>query len=121
MVKTHKLPAYIYETLCFRCGAKVEFPLFQASFYNFATYQETHSGQIFRLDLDACHYQKRTIEDLLLEAQKIIEDRVDSPNWIELPERIKCHRCGDIFPYGELKGVSPSREDDVDAYPVPAA
>ena len=84
MVTTHKLPAHIYETLCPRCGTRVEFPLFQASFYNFATYEETHSEQIFRLDLDACHYLKRTVDDLLLKAQKIIEDCVSSPNWIEL-------------------------------------
>lgn len=121
MVITQKLPANIYETVCPRCGAKVEFPLFTASFYDFATYEETHSEQIFRLDLDACHYLKRTVDDLLLEAQKLIEDRVDSPNWIELPKEVKCHSCGEIFPCEELVGQRPSREDYVVAYTIPAA
>jgi hypothetical protein len=121
MVTTQKLPANIYETLCFRCGAKIEFPLFQASFYNFATYQEAYSGQIFRLDLDACHYRNLTIDDLLAEAQKLIEDREPSARWIELPKEIKCQGCGEIFPYGELRGVFPMREDYVDAYAIPAA
>jgi hypothetical protein len=121
MVTTQKLPANIYETLCPQCSARIEFPLFQASFYNFATYEEAHSGQVFRLDLDACHYKNLTIDDLLTEAQKLMADQAPSARWIELPKEVKCHRCGEIFPFGELQGVRRSREDYVDAYVIPAA
>jgi hypothetical protein len=121
MVTTQKLPANIYETLCPQCGARVKFPLFQSSFYDFATYEEAHSGQIFRLDIEACHYRNLTVVDLLAEAQELIGDRVPSARWIELPKEVKCHRCGEIFPYREVHGVQPSREDYVDAYSLPAA
>ena len=120
MVTKQKLPAHIYETLCPRCGARVEFPLFQASFYDFATYEEAQSEQIFRLDLDACHYRNLTVDDLLAEAQGLIEG-VGSPNWLELPKRIKCHRCREIFAHEEAQQIRPCREDYVDAYSVPAA
>jgi rubredoxin len=121
MVTTQKLPANVYETLCPRCGARVEFPLFQSSFYDFATYEEAHSGQIFRLDLDACHYRNLTVDDLLAQAQKLIEGQAPSARWIELPKEVKCHRCGEIFPYRESHGLRPSRKDCVDAYAIPAA
>jgi len=71
MVAKQRLPANIYESLCPGCGARVEFPLFQASFYDFATYQEAHSQKIFRLDLDACHYRNLTVADLLAEAHTL--------------------------------------------------
>ena len=120
MITKQRLPAHIYETLCPRCGARVEFPLFQASFYDFATYQEAQSEEIFRLDLDACHYRNLSIADLLAEAQSLIEG-VASPHWLELPQRIKCHRCREIFANEEAGQIRPSREDYVDAYTVPAA
>jgi hypothetical protein len=120
MVAKQRLPANIYESLCPKCGASVEFPLFQASFYDFATYQEAHSGEIFRLDLDACHYRDLTVADLLTEAQTLIEG-VASPHWLELPKRIKCNRCREIFSNDEAQQIRPSHEDYVDAYTLPAA
>jgi hypothetical protein len=118
---TQKLPANIYGTICPACGATVEFPLFQASFYDFATYQETHSGQIFRFDLDACHYLRLTVDDLLAEAKRVIGDEFPVTRWIQLPNDVRCDRCGEIFPYGELRGVAPIREQHIDAYAIPAA
>jgi ribosomal protein S27AE len=115
-----KLPAHIYETLCPRCGARVEFPLFLASFYDFATYQEAQSEEIFRLDLDACRYQNLSIADLLAEVQSLIKG-VASPHWLELPKRIKCSRCREIFAQEEARQIRPSREDYVEAYILPAA
>ena len=120
MVEVHKLPANIYETLCPKCGARLEFPLFQASFYDFATYEEAQSEQIFRLDLDACHYRNLTIDDLLDEARNLIGG-VASPLWLELPKRIKCHHCGEIFSHEESPQIRLSREDYVEAYTLPAA
>jgi hypothetical protein len=121
MAATNKLPANIYVTICPACSSTVEFPLFQASFYDFATYEETQSGQIFRFDLDACHYLNLTLHDLFRDAERIIGDTVPSAHWIKLPNELKCHRCGEIFPYGELRGVQPVREEQIDAYTVPPA
>ena len=116
-----KLPANIYGTICPACGSTVEFPLFQVSFYDFATYQEMHSGQTFRFDLDACHYLNLTVDDLLAEAKRVIGNAVAVPRWIQLPNEVRCDHCGEIFPYGELRGVAPIREQYIDAYSVPVA
>ena len=78
------------------------------------------SGQIFRLDLDACHYRDLSVDDLLAEAQSLI-GAVTSPDWLELPKRLKCHRCGEIFLNEEEHQMRPTREDYVDAYTIPAA
>jgi hypothetical protein len=100
--------------------SKGRVPFVPASFYDFATYQEAHSQEIFRLDLDACHYRNLTVADRLAEAHTLIEG-VGSPDWLELPKRIKCHRCSEIFSNEEAQQIRPSREDYVDAYTIPAA
>ena len=119
MLMKQKLPAHIYKTICPHCGAQVEFPLFQASFYEFATYQEAQSEHLFRLDLDACHYRNLAVDNLLAEALTLIGG-IASPKWLELPKRIKCPRCGEIFP-NEEDQMRASREDYVDAYTLPFA
>ncbi len=120
-MESEKVVAQIYQTICPRCNASVEFPIFEACFYNFATYQYDISGLFLRLDLDACHYQ--AIDPQQVISQVVIPDIPTQAvsHWIELPAKIKCHKCGEVFdgPDSDFRhGMH--REDHIEAFLLPA-
>jgi hypothetical protein len=88
------MPATIYSTVCPKCGRAVAFPVFEASFYNFATYRGESTDTLYRLDLDACTLLGVTLESALAPAAQ----REGSASLVRpVPEFVRCGECGMTF------------------------
>ena len=100
-----KIPANIYEMFCPHCGGRVEYPLFQASFYDYDTYLEIVTRTLVRIDLEGVHYTKSSIADLLSKyAQKEFPNQ-KNVEWINLSEERVCEICKSRFLSSE--GINP--------------
>ena len=109
------IPAVMRSTVCPRCAASVAFPLFEASFYEFATYLGATTGRYYRLDLDYCHYHRVTPERLLDTVRTIEPDGL-----LQLPLELLCGRCGLRFTGPDVKAL-PSTESTIGAVLIPDA
>ena len=88
------MPAAIYSTVCPRCSYTVDFAVFEASFYNFATYRGESTDMLYRLDRDACDLLGVSLESALAPAVQ----REGSASRVQsVPEFVRCGACGMTF------------------------
>ncbi len=114
-----KLPAQIYEIFCPSCGCRVEYPLFMASFYDFATYQEIKTHTIVRVDLEGVHHKGLSIDVLLKEYSASNFTNPESHEWVNLKETKYCPRCEKWFSSKEGKNARFCIEETIEAETVP--
>jgi|GEM_PF-5128574 len=88
-----KIPANIYETFCPQCGTRIEYPLFKASFYDFASYLELTTKTIIRVDLEGISYKKINVNDLLREYACQNLTNKTNIEWINLEKELFCSKC----------------------------
>jgi RNase P subunit RPR2 len=95
------IPVQIYEMFCPKCGSRIEYSLFQASFYGFATYFEPESKSLVRIDLEGVHHKKTSVDKLLKKyTQKKFPNRTDV-EWIDLSKERICGHCNTRFQSSE--------------------
>jgi hypothetical protein len=118
-MKKMKLPAQVYEAFCPRCGCRVEYALFQASFYNFRSCLEITSETLVRLDLDAVHYLKLEPESLLAAASESLDLSETESRWIDQSKQVFCRSCKTVFEKDEARDNRMCCEEQVEAYCAP--
>ena len=111
-----RLPATEVLTVCPRCGADVAFPLFIASFYEFGTFRGLRTGDYYRLDSDLVRYGVLSQAEALAPAVA----REGGPTaLIEMPKRVRCDLCNEVFPGPEVGPGIPGRDMEVQAIVLP--
>jgi hypothetical protein len=91
----------------------VEFALFEASFYNFATYLGATTGSYYRVDLDHCLYTGTTAERLLDAVRP-----AEPAGLLEVPLKLLCSNCELQFAGPDVRALS-STESSVRAIVLP--
>lgn len=119
-MKAQELPAQVYEAFCPACGCRVEYALFQASFYSFGSYLEVSTGTLVRLDLDAVHYQKLDVPRLLSDLEQSLGISQGTGRWIDQAKELYCSRCRAVFRKAEARDNRLCFEGKVPAYCVPS-
>jgi hypothetical protein len=114
-----ELPAQVYEAFCPACGFRVEYALFQASFYSFGSYLEVSTGMLARLDLDAVHYQKLDVTRLLSETAQSLGISDGTGRWVDQTAELYCPRCRAIFQKADARDNRLCFDGKVLAYCVP--
>ena len=118
MVKQNRRPAQVYETFCPRSDARVEYPLFGASFQDFGSFLEITSGTLARLSLDAVDYQKFSPQRLLADVAESLRLPKEESRWIDQSEELYCPRCKVVFGKDEARDNRMCFETEVAAWDV---
>ena len=90
------------------------FPLFRASFYDFATYRGPTTGQFYRIDVDRIRYADGNIAEILTSLASSFELSVP----LQLvPNEVPCAACGAqlALSEAELSTLAPPAEQLCDA------
>ena len=113
------IPAQIYEVFCPHCGGRVEYPLFQASFYDFATYQECETAIVVRVDLQGVDSVGSPTSELLRSyAEKRFPGR-ENLQWIDLAKENICKSCKNRFLTAEGRDHRLCLEEQIEAETIP--
>jgi hypothetical protein len=116
MCEPRALPATMYSTVCPRCGEAVEFAVFEASFYDFATYRGETTGSLYRLDRDACALLRVSLESALMPAA---EREGGASLVLPVPENVRCGECGLVFQGPALDRSRRLGERQIEAVELP--
>jgi len=114
-----KIPANIYEIFCPKCGGRIEYSLFQSSFYDFETYLEPVTKTIVRINLEGVHHTKSTVGEILRKYGQTKFPNRNEIEWIDLSKERFCERCESRFQSSE--GINPRFcvEEKIEAETLP--
>ena len=111
-----ELPATRCWTQCPRCNVGLEFSLFLASFYDFATFYGVTTGTIYRLDETFVHYGLCTRDAALAPAA---DNERGVQNVIELPAHIFCPHCKQVVEGPAFEELQQLGETHISAVQLP--
>ena len=114
-----KIPANIYETFCPKCGGRVEYSLFQSSFYGFETYLELNSKTIIRIDLEGVHHSRSTADELLKGYAETNLKNQNEVEWINQSKERFCEQCKTRFHSSEGINSRLCVEEKIEAETLP--
>ena len=109
MNESQELPAMRCVARCSRCRLEVEFPLFLASFFTFATFYGVTTGTVYRLDEEFIHHGLCSHDAALAPA---VAHEHGAQNVIQLPDHIFCPHCKRVVegrPFSEIQQLGEIR------------
>lgn len=107
-MKSRRLPILLCHANCPKCGLPTEFKMFESGLGgDFLTFIGTRAESIYRVDLGKVHYQKMTLDELLLPALQQEE------SLRQVPKEIHCKLCGNVF---SAVSIAIDGEEIIDAY-----